>query len=117
VDVSFWTDRAKRLIMPTIVLALFGASFISRYQRSAMLDMLGSDFLRTARAKGLSLQRADRPEDLGGGPLGTAVPAAGPGGDEVQPGELRLVRIRRQGLHRDWLQEVTSDLGHPAEPR
>jgi peptide/nickel transport system permease protein len=55
---SFWTDRAKRLIMPTLVLALFGASFFSRYQRSAMLDVLGSDFLRTARAKGLTRQRA-----------------------------------------------------------
>ena len=54
----FWTDRAKRLIMPTMVLALFGISFFSRYQRSAMLDVLGSDFLRTARAKGLTRQRA-----------------------------------------------------------
>jgi peptide/nickel transport system permease protein len=56
--IAFWTDRAKRLIMPTIVLALFGISFFSRYQRSAMLDVLGSDFLRTARAKGLTRQRA-----------------------------------------------------------
>jgi peptide/nickel transport system permease protein len=55
---DFWTDRAKRLIMPTLVLALFNLSFISRYQRSAMLDVLGSDFLRTARAKGLTRQRA-----------------------------------------------------------
>lgn len=54
----FWLDRAKRLIMPTLVLALFGISFFSRYQRSAMLDVLGSDFLRTARAKGLTRQRA-----------------------------------------------------------
>ena len=54
----FWADRAKRLIMPTTVLALFGISFFSRYQRSAMLDVLGSDFLRTARAKGLTRQRA-----------------------------------------------------------
>ncbi|MGH3936960.1 MAG: ABC transporter permease, partial [Pseudonocardiaceae bacterium] len=30
----------------------------SRYQRSAMLDVLGSDFLRTAQAKGLTRQRA-----------------------------------------------------------
>jgi peptide/nickel transport system permease protein len=55
---SFWTDRAKRLIMPTIVLAMFGISFFSRYQRSAMLDVLGSDFLRTARAKGLTRRQA-----------------------------------------------------------
>jgi peptide/nickel transport system permease protein len=56
--VHFWADRAKRLIMPTTVLALFGISFFSRYQRSAMLDVLGSDFLRTARAKGLTRQQA-----------------------------------------------------------
>ncbi|MDQ2957824.1 MAG: ABC transporter permease [Actinomycetota bacterium] len=55
---TFWTDRAKRLVMPTLVLALFGISFFSRYQRSAMLDVLGSDFLRTARAKGLTRRRA-----------------------------------------------------------
>lgn len=56
--IGFWTDRLKRLIMPTLVLGLFGVSFFSRYQRSAMLDVLGSDFLRTARAKGLTRQRA-----------------------------------------------------------
>jgi len=54
----FWLDRLERLIMPTLTLALFGLSFFSRYQRSAMLDVLGSDFLRTARAKGLTRQRA-----------------------------------------------------------
>jgi peptide/nickel transport system permease protein len=56
--IEFWTDRLKRLVMPTMVLAMFGISFFSRYQRSAMLDVLGSDFLRTARAKGLTRQRA-----------------------------------------------------------
>jgi peptide/nickel transport system permease protein len=55
---AFWLDRARRLVAPTIVLTLFGASFYSRYQRSAMLDVLGSDFLRTARAKGLTRQQA-----------------------------------------------------------
>ena len=55
---AFWADRARRLVAPTLVLTLFGISFFSRYQRSAMLDVLGSDFLRTARAKGLTRQRA-----------------------------------------------------------
>ncbi|HEX2903644.1 MAG TPA: ABC transporter permease [Jatrophihabitans sp.] len=54
----FWTDRAVRLIMPTLTLGLFGLAFFSRYQRSAMLDVLGSDFLRTARAKGLTRRQA-----------------------------------------------------------
>jgi peptide/nickel transport system permease protein len=54
----FWLDRLERLIMPTLTLGLFGLAFFSRYQRSAMLDVLGSDFLRTARAKGLTRRRA-----------------------------------------------------------
>ncbi len=54
----FWTDRAQRLILPTLTLTLFNAAFFSRYQRSAMLDVLGSDFLRTARAKGLTRSQA-----------------------------------------------------------
>ncbi|MEY2516825.1 MAG: glutathione transport system permease protein, partial [bacterium] len=37
---------------------LIQMAFISRYQRSAMLDVLGSDFVRTAQAKGLRRQRA-----------------------------------------------------------
>lgn len=34
------------------------AAFYSRYQRSVMLDVLGSDFIRTARAKGATRTRA-----------------------------------------------------------
>lgn len=55
---SFWTDRLSRLILPTITLAVLNIAFFSRYQRSAMLDVLGSDYLRTARAKGLSRRSA-----------------------------------------------------------
>jgi peptide/nickel transport system permease protein len=49
------TDRLGHLILPTIVLAIGvnGFAFYSRYQRNSMLDVLGSDFLRTAQAKGL----------------------------------------------------------------
>ncbi|GGK55440.1 ABC transporter permease [Nocardia camponoti] len=51
-------DRAQHLVLPTITLALFAMAGYSRYQRNAMLDVLGSDFIRTARAKGLTRQRA-----------------------------------------------------------
>ena len=53
-------DRAQHLVLPTIALVLgaAGAAFFTRYQRSAMLDVLGSDFIRTAQAKGLSRRRA-----------------------------------------------------------
>jgi len=46
-------DRAQHLLLPTIVLILLNAAFFSRIQRNLMLDSLGSDFVRTARAKGL----------------------------------------------------------------
>lgn len=52
--------RIQHLILPTLALVLgpAGAAFFSRYQRSAMLDVLGSDFIRTAQAKGLSRRKA-----------------------------------------------------------
>jgi len=52
--------RISHLILPTITLVLSAAgfAFFARYQRSAMLDVLGSDFIRTAQAKGLSRRKA-----------------------------------------------------------
>lgn len=51
-------DRLDHLILPTITLTLTGAAFLMLYQRSAMLDVLGSDYVRTARAKGLRRRTA-----------------------------------------------------------
>ena len=53
-------SRLQHLILPTFVLVFgpAGAAYFSRYQRSAMLDVLGSDFIRTAQAKGLSKRKA-----------------------------------------------------------
>jgi len=51
-------DRFQHLFLPTLVLVIIAAAFYSRYQRSAMLDVLGQDFLRTAQAKGLTRSRA-----------------------------------------------------------
>jgi peptide/nickel transport system permease protein len=48
----------KALVMPTIVLALFAAASYSRYMKVTTLDVLGSDYLRTARAKGLTKSKA-----------------------------------------------------------
>jgi ABC-type dipeptide/oligopeptide/nickel transport system permease component len=45
------------IIMPAFVLGISGAAYQTRLLRSAMLDVLGQDYLRTARAKGL-LERA-----------------------------------------------------------
>ncbi len=41
------------LIQPAVVLALFQIGFLARITRSAMLDVLDQDFIRTARAKGV----------------------------------------------------------------
>lgn len=43
----------KKLIMPVIVLSLAHAASITRQTRSAMLEVISSDYIRTARAKGL----------------------------------------------------------------
>lgn len=51
-------DRAQHMLLPTLGLALGAMAGYSRYQRNAMLDVLGSDFIRTARAKGLTRSRA-----------------------------------------------------------
>jgi peptide/nickel transport system permease protein len=58
---GFWGQlfsRADHLLLPTISLSLGLIAFYSRYQRGTMLDVMGSDFLRTARAKGLRKGRA-----------------------------------------------------------
>ncbi len=52
---SFWV-QIKQIIMPVMVLGLFNASQISRFMRASMLDNLNQDYVRTARAKGLSEQ-------------------------------------------------------------
>jgi peptide/nickel transport system permease protein len=52
---DFWGqvgDRLSHLLLPTLVLIVISAASYSRYQRNAMLDVLGADFIRTARAKG-----------------------------------------------------------------
>ena len=53
-DWASFTKQVKQMIMPVAVLALFNASQISRFMRASMLDNLGQDYVRTARAKGMS---------------------------------------------------------------
>jgi peptide/nickel transport system permease protein len=58
---AFWpqlVSRLQHLVLPTITLVLGEIAVLSRYQRSTMLDVMGSDFLRTARAKGLTRRKA-----------------------------------------------------------
>jgi peptide/nickel transport system permease protein len=51
---SAFSDAVGHLLLPTIVLAMASYASWSRFQRSSMLDVLGSDYMRLARAKGLS---------------------------------------------------------------
>ncbi|MFN8102052.1 MAG: ABC transporter permease [Mycobacterium sp.] len=53
-----FVDRMQHLVLPTTTLALGAIAGYSRYQRNAMLDVLGQDFIRTARAKGLTRRQA-----------------------------------------------------------
>ncbi|GAB5489875.1 MAG: oligopeptide ABC transporter permease AppB [Phototrophicaceae bacterium] len=48
------TQRLEYLIFPTLVLSLGGVAGYSRFMRTSMLDTINSDYIRTARAKGLN---------------------------------------------------------------
>jgi peptide/nickel transport system permease protein len=54
---QIWADRIGHLVLPTISLALLSFAAWSRFQRASMLDVLGSDYMRLARAKGLTYRR------------------------------------------------------------
>ncbi|MCK0150276.1 ABC transporter permease [Marivita sp. S6314] len=56
-DRGVWTGM-KALTLPAIALALPQAAILTRVMRSSLLDILGEDFIRTARAKGLSSRQA-----------------------------------------------------------
>ena len=46
-------DRLHHLALPALTLGLVGAGYTARHQRSALLEVVGQEFVRTARAKGL----------------------------------------------------------------
>jgi oligopeptide transport system permease protein len=51
--VAMW-DGPEYAVLPAVALAAFPTAFIARLMRSSMLEVLGQDYIRTARAKGLS---------------------------------------------------------------
>jgi peptide/nickel transport system permease protein len=51
---DFAIDRAHHLAMPVIVLMVASVATYSRYMRASMLEVVNSDYVRTARAKGLA---------------------------------------------------------------
>ena len=50
--------RLQHLLLPTLSMSLGGIASYSRFQRNLMLDTLGADYVRTARAKGLVKRKA-----------------------------------------------------------
>ncbi|MDO4572888.1 MAG: ABC transporter permease [Clostridia bacterium] len=50
-------DRCQHLVLPILTLVIVGIGSLMRYTRTNMLEVLNSDYIRTARAKGLSERR------------------------------------------------------------
>jgi len=53
-DWKVLNDAARHLLLPAVALATIPLAIVARMTRSAMLEVLGQDYVRTARAKGLS---------------------------------------------------------------
>lgn len=51
---ALFVDQLRHLILPAFVLGVASAASMARYMRGSMLDVLREDYIRTARAKGLS---------------------------------------------------------------
>ena len=47
-------DKANHLVLPIITLVIVSVGYLMRYTRTNMLEVLNADYIRTARAKGLS---------------------------------------------------------------
>jgi peptide/nickel transport system permease protein len=54
---SSFLDRMGYLVLPSIVLGIVNSALILRFTRASMLDVLGEDYIRTARSKGMSEAR------------------------------------------------------------
>lgn len=52
-----WLDLARHMVLPALVLGLVSAGSTIRFVRASLLEVLGQDYVRTARAKGLAERR------------------------------------------------------------
>ncbi len=58
VGAGAWSlDRLQHIFLPSLTLCIISFAIYSRYMRAAMLDVINSDYIRTARAKGVSEPR------------------------------------------------------------
>jgi ABC-type dipeptide/oligopeptide/nickel transport system permease component len=51
--IHFWIDRFQHLAIPAMTLMILSVAAYSRFMRASMLEVINSDYIRTARAKGL----------------------------------------------------------------
>ena len=52
--VKAWSPTNQNLILPVIALAMYPAAYITSLTKTSMLDVMGQDYVRTARAKGVA---------------------------------------------------------------
>jgi ABC-type dipeptide/oligopeptide/nickel transport system permease component len=52
---TFLASACQHLLLPAIVLGVLNSALIIRFTRASLLDILGEDYVRTARAKGLAV--------------------------------------------------------------
>src|SRR5437773_2567041 len=79
------------LVLPALTLGMRSIAFLARMTRAAMLDVLSSDFVRTARAKGLSEAAVARPARGLARATARAVNRRTP----LQPRHVGVLRVRR----------------------
>ena len=58
-DFEAFSDAVAHITLPALALSMYSLAVITRMTRSSMLETLGEDYVRTARAKGLKKRRVD----------------------------------------------------------
>lgn len=56
-DMELFAAALRQMILPAVTMALFALAPLTRMARASMIDVLGSEFIRTARASGLSRRK------------------------------------------------------------
>ena len=90
---AYVLDVAHHLILPVVTLAILYIAQYSRMERASMIDILGTDYIRTARAKGLRATDGRVQARL----EERAHPGGDAGGYAIQPG-VRRGRARGNGI-------------------
>lgn len=101
-NASGWSEPLDR-VLPSLTLGLVYAAYVARLTRGGMLEMLGQDFIRTARAKGASELRIVLRHALRGGLL-PVISYLGPAAAGILTGSFVIERIFQiPGLGREFV--------------